>query len=67
MIDQSSILNHSLWNKQNKIHFAICDDLIGSTKGLFIGKCCTLIDDLILLFFGTINETFKFSIKVLFC
>lgn len=43
-------------NSQEKIHFAICDDLIRSPKGLFIGKYCTIIDQIVFLFFGTINE-----------
>ncbi len=56
ILDQSSILNHIQWNEQEKIHFAICDDLIRSTKGLFIGKYCTLIEQIVFLFFGTIND-----------
>jgi hypothetical protein len=54
--DRLSILNPIQWNKEQKIHFAICDDLIRSTKGLFIGKYCTLIEEIVLLFFGTIND-----------
>ncbi|CAF3326176.1 unnamed protein product [Rotaria socialis] len=60
-LDQSSILNHVQWNERDKIRFAICDDIIRSTKGLFIGKYCTLIEDIVLLFFGTINDALKLN------
>lgn len=53
IFDPSSILNDI---EQSKLHFAICDDLIRSIKGLFIGQYCTLIDDIVFLFFGTIND-----------
>jgi hypothetical protein len=53
IFDPSSILNHI---EQAKVHFAICDDLIRSTKGLFVGQYCTLIEDIVFLFFGTIND-----------
>jgi len=55
-LDRSSILNKIQWTEQTNIHFAICDDLIRSTKGLFIGKSCTIIEQIVLLFFGTIND-----------
>ncbi|CAF3384173.1 unnamed protein product [Rotaria sp. Silwood1] len=61
IFDQSSILYNIQWNEQEKIRFAICDDLIRSIKGFFIGKYCTLIEDIILLFFGTINDTLKLN------
>ena len=60
-LDQSSILNTVQWNKQNKIHFLICNDLIRSIKGPLIGKYCTLITDIVLLFFGIINDTCKLN------
>ncbi|CAF0759451.1 unnamed protein product [Rotaria sordida] len=61
IFDQSSILNNIQWNEQEKIRYVICDDLIRSTKGLFLGKYCTLIEDIVLLFFGTINDTLKLN------
>lgn len=60
-LDQSSVLNNIQWNTQEKICFAICDDIIRSLKGLFIGKHCTLVEDIVLLFFGTINDTLKLN------
>ncbi len=60
-LDRSSILNNIQWTEQTNIHFAICDDLIRSTKGLFIGKSCTIIEQIVLLFFGTINDSFKLN------
>jgi hypothetical protein len=56
ILDQSSILNDIQWIEQDKIHFGICDDLIRSPKGLFIGKYCTIIEEIVFLFFGTIND-----------
>ena len=61
ILDQSSILNTISWIEQDKIHFAICDDLIRTRKGLFLSKYCTLIDEIVLLFFGIINDTMKLN------
>lgn len=56
LFDRLSILNNLQLPEQDPIHFAICDDLIRSNKGLFLGQYCTLIEDVVFLFFGNIDD-----------
>ncbi|CAF0945614.1 unnamed protein product [Adineta steineri] len=60
-LDRISILNNISWNEHDQIYFAVCDDLIRSNKGLFVSKSCTIIEQIVLLFFGTINDTLKLN------
>ena len=57
VLDRLSILNSITWNRDESIQFAVCDDLVRSTKGLFVGQYCTLIEQIVLFFFGTMNDT----------
>ena len=61
ILDQSSVLNNIPLNECNRIHFAICDDLLRTSKGLFVSKYCTVIDEIVLLFFGNLNDTLKLN------
>ncbi|CAF0814360.1 unnamed protein product [Adineta ricciae] len=59
-LDPISVLNN-MQLKEESIVFTICDDLIRSNKGLFVGKCCSMVNQVVLLFFGTMNETLKLN------
>lgn len=56
VFDRLSILNSLQMSGQDASHFAICDDLIRSNKGLFLGQYSTLIEDVVFLFFGNIDD-----------
>jgi hypothetical protein len=62
--DRSSMLNHYAHNNNNNnehLSFAICDDLIRTNKSILIGKYCTIIHPIVLLLFGTMNESLTFN------
>jgi len=54
--DSNSILTRLYLSNESKLHFAICDQLIHSSKGLFISQYSSLIDDIVLILFGFIHD-----------
>ena len=56
VFDRLSILNGLQSHEPIPHHFAICDDLLRSNKGLFFGQYCTLIGESVFLFFGNIDD-----------
>lgn len=54
--DSNSILTRLHLSNETRLHFAICDQLIRSNKGLFLSQYSSVIDDIVLILFGFIHD-----------
>lgn len=60
-LDHRSLLNMHYWKNETNLSFAICDDFIRTNKNVLIGKYCTQINPVVLLLFGTAQDSLKLN------